>query len=471
MNSYKNDNTIKLKAGSIPRLITFIFDNSNYYEDFEINNNNPFYNPSEFEAILIEGFQYTINEDIAELIEILLNLYKFFCIQDIDFSIYCNYAQSSQFFFLLFQKIWEKKYQIIVPYFLQLCIEIIYKDNSHSFCEYCINQNAIEFIVEAKSSPEINSYFPILIIFSYNIFYFCTGAIINDTNEFDSLQKLCNAANGQYAFLSFFAMINLLRNTKIAGILPNKLFFSTVILAANSSNDLESESSLWCLYFWFKNNWENSLTFINKELTTLLLTKIKISQDLTHVKIALYIYSYFWLFNDDQIHIDIETIFPYDEVLQLIFNNDIELSSLAIINFHNFIVRKSYNLSYFEKKDGIKTLFYIAENGSIQNKIDAGLLLCTIFYASPKLLTEKYLTEKNINLLCDLLYLNDMKLVDCILHFLLILISDNDFILNIISNQLFLEFLTNIQEESNDENIKEISDQIFQKISARTKNL
>lgn len=375
---------------------------------------------SEFNKILDDTYEAFHKADFINLQKFLLILTDQFSVSDQTVQNRISHFQELRLSYDLLTHIdTPTSYsEIISPLILQLFINILYVENeNHEFSKYSIRLNrGIEIIMHLKRSlPE--NILPLVLIYAFNIYSECSHYIVNETTELYDYTNLI--PNNTYCYcLAPLAMINILRNEEIAkDKLPNN-FFTNLIYVANRPEPNISFFSMWCLYFYFKNSYMNAENAIQSKLLKLLCSKIECKENLIEAKIALYIFSFCYLVNDERKKIKCIKNTPIDNIMELMFFEEKEVSALSIALCNNYIISRPCNLDYFMRKDGFNMVCEIAQNGPLNCKIEAGIIITTILGMVTSENQENLFNKETLSILLDLWQINyfdlNMRIINLI---------------------------------------------------------
>lgn len=431
--NYKNTTLINFLTNTFNGAFEDLQDNSSHFVDF-----------TEFEVIIKKGFESLIEENIYGVAEALFRLYQHFLTPDtnVDLTKYCQAFSISQFCFFLLIKIKESEFLPITPYFLQLFIEILAKDKSNNFARYCIDYGAVEIIMYLKNVA--SEYYPLIMIFAYDLYNFCSDYIVKKTTEFYTLlEGVFNELNNEeYSFLSLLVLINLLRETQIENEKLNQHFFQKIIICIKSDSQDISISAMWCVYFWFQNSWENAFPFISEDFIETLSNNIKESKFEDIKKLSLYVYSFLWAISDDTKKSDVERYFPFEEVLSMIDYSkcsDDDTCTLCVVNLNNFICDKNSNFTYFLSNKGFELVLSALKCRSSKCKQEVGFLITTALDFIPENLIQSYINNDLIVDLCELCLLGNSDLMMKILKFFYQILLNFPCIIPILEENNFLD--------------------------------
>ncbi|OHS94786.1 hypothetical protein TRFO_39045 [Tritrichomonas foetus] len=425
-------------------------------------------NVNEFQNLLDHGAHEFLNNNLEEVNNILLHLYDIFVIPDIDLKNYSELFQTSFFCSRILLYLKEESYLPIVPFFVQLCIEIIAHGNNPSFCSYIEGSySIIETLMVVRNRyfyiPKYKDVIPLISLLCYNIYYFYGENIVNQTTEIYALQQLfLEEQNEPYIFLP---MINILRNLSISDDSTNRNFFEFIKIANDHENPQVVEYSMWCLYFWFKNSWNYAASFIKKEFVKPLSKKIKEPENEIILTIALYIYSYLWFVEDDEQNLLVSQCFPYENVLQLIFHSNSEIVSLVLVNINNCISISHFYMSFFISKGIIPYILQYAQEGQINVKNEAGYLLATIFSNARNGEIDEFKNVKVLSILCELCTIDDKDLIFVMIETFLRFIQEDQGIIQLFLSLDFQNELTFLSEQYNESEIGEMIDRLLTIVS------
>lgn len=464
MIKYKSKKEVlSYKKTSFVSLLSSTFQDG--YEEYEKDSSN-LLNKKEFESILNQGFSYLMQENIDEVINTLFTLYKHFTTPNIDLTDDSHTIQLSIFCLYIFEYIIKPNFLPATPIFLQLFIEIIYKDKSNSIIEYCINHGSIEIIMYLKNSlPKI--YYPLIMIFSYNLYSFCADFILTETNEYTRIlnEVFDQIDNINFAFLSLLATINILRSTIIKNHDNNTRFFQIIEQCVKDSSPVVSINSMWCMYFWFKNSWENAAPYIDENLMAMLSDNIKASEFGEIIATSLYIYSFCWAVSDDLKKSYVEKYFPIDEIFLMTHSDDDDISLLALNNLNNFICDKYPNVTEFLLKGGFDYALEVMESGSTRCKIEAGFLIITAFEFITDDMMESYVNDNMISSLCEICMIESSDISELtirILQFFCKILTNFSWIISVFDEIDFINEMQSFENSDLFDIISELDNEVQQ---------
>lgn len=451
---------LNYKESTIPfKNLEFLdfFDNvkENLADYFKIANSE-----SSFELLSDSDFRQII-EDISEAINqgnwsdlesLLLVLIDQFSIQNQIVQYRCKIFQKLPIcdYFLQQVDCHSLCSEKLAPLILQLFINILYvEDDKHEFSILNFDRlRGPEIIMHLKKT--MPKYLPLIFIYAFNIYYECSNYIVYETTELLDY-TLCYTNDPNSYYLAPLAMINLLRNEEIGkDELPDN-FLKNLISIAKNTRTCISIFSMWCLYFYFKRSYMNAKDAIKKKLLKLLQSKILTINSLTEAKIALFIFSYCYLVNDENKKLKCIQNTPIDEIIQLMMSDEKELSALSIVLCNNYIISRPSSLIYFLRKGGFDMVCEIAKNGPLNCKIQAGIIIITILKISASEDQEKLYSPEVLSLLCDLWQINDHELNLCIINFILQTLRCYKWVIEFLISENFENELYYLQENARDE--------------------
>lgn len=453
MSTYKDQETIvSLKKTSFINLISDTFVDG--YDEYQADSAH-FIELSDFQAVLNKYFMILMQDNVEEVKKILFSLYQIFLTPNINLTSYCISFHDSMFGLYIFDKIQKEIFLPAAPYFLQLFIEMIFRDRDNFFFSYCINNGILDIIMHFKNSLP-NNYYPLLMVFSYNLYSFCSDLIVEDTSEYNRIirEVFLEAKNEEHSFLSILVLINLLRNVKIADQEKNDLFFNFINLISGYDSQIILVSSMWSLYFWFKNSWEYASPYITEQFVIMISENIQHSELEVIVKISLYIYSYLWAVLDDVKKSYVEKNFPLELILSMIRSDVEDIAKLSLVNINNFICEKESNCSEFLSMDGFDKVLETMTSGSTKVKIEAGFVITTALDFIPIESLENYLTANLVQILCEICMIDgteDFQLIIRILNFFCKILPDYSWIISTFEETGFLGELQSLDKSYLDE--------------------
>lgn len=335
---------------------------------------------------------------------------------------------------------------MIPPIILQIFINILSnEDENHEFAKFNIREEnrGIEIIMHLKKTLP-KRYMPLIIIYAFNIYPECSKYIIEETTELYDYVKF--DINDPYNFLYPLAMINLLRNEEIPKDRIPKKFISTLVSIVKISESNFSIFSMWCLYFFFKNSYKNAT--IKKSLIKLLKSKILSMDSLIETKIALYIFSFCYLADNETKKLICIQKTPIKEIMELINSDEKEISALSIALCNNYIIARPSCLYYFVNNGGFDIICEIAKNGPLNCKIEAGMTMLTIFSSSNSEELQNFLNPDTLLIIVDLLQINDEELNIAILSFIRRCLPTNEWVVEFLLSENFIDDLYSLRDNS-----------------------
>lgn len=453
MDLYKNSSesfqdTQKQFFEKINQGLSDCFENIIKDHDFEL------FSERDFCDMLSKASEALESGDFENLVSILQVIMNQFLIPQKEIQhVRCKIFQQSLLCHQLMAIIDQSCYCHLFPYILQLFINILAFEDGNSFVIFNLDKNGIEVVMHHKKTmPE--RYLPLVFMYAYNIYSHCSEYIINETTELldyiNLCEKLINSDVSSNYFLIPLAIINILRKEKVEEEQLPENFFTNLIYIAESKDTRVSIFPMWCLYFYFKNNYNYTYPskYINKNLINLLTKKIMIMNDLTETKIAMYILAIcLSILEDKKKHKFLELI-PINQIINLMNIEEKEISALSIILCHNIIALCPLYIEFLVENHAFDNACEIAKNGPLNCKSEAGFLIINLIRNCTKEMKDQLLNPDILTIIIDLIQVNNNELSISICGFIINYMPIYPWIASFLLNENFDYMINSLQELS-----------------------
>ncbi|OHT01015.1 hypothetical protein TRFO_07683 [Tritrichomonas foetus] len=387
---------------------------------------------SYFEECLNYGYSLFFNEQYFELSQLLIKLSDNFILDDDDYMYKINCFMNHPLSKILFQSVDTNHLYCLAPYILQLFINMSAAEKySDTFIHYCIENRGVEITMHLKRqlTPQ---FLPLVFIFAFNIYRCCAYFLTQQTTEFYDILMWCPKTDERYRYLIPLQLLNILRSSPLDNPEVVNIFFKKIMKLSMQENDL-AIYSMWCLYYYFRNSIKFCRQFITKKFMQFLVAKIRFSRNEKHIKIALYIYSYLFCFNDAiDIRFMCQKMFPLESVLELLTHPDKEIVVQAITLSNNFMAYQYPNVLVFIHAHGFDILVNIAQYDPVQCKIEAGIVLTHMMFMLESEELKNIMSEEFLIFLFDLIQIHDNDLTMSLLQFISSFLPRYNWIMNIL---------------------------------------